>query len=184
MKMHISKIWENTTKVQRIFLSFWLTFQALAGALTWYGITFLGLTERTLSVAQLIETHGAPLGLFVNYLLALLFIIPVWFAWANFSSIFSRRRRWVIDLSLILIILFTFAIMGFFWVTVFDFAHDWAIVAFRLNVFNPVLGDTANTILALISTAIYLAFSPDFKKMACRKHKESSDNRLISDVRL
>jgi hypothetical protein len=156
---------KNINEVKRAFL--WLVLALLVSAhfLTWYGVTILGLEEGNPSVARLIQTYGAPRGLFINYIIWLALILPLWFVWLRFPFHFKRRQKWQTALNLIFTFLFTYIFMWLFWSVFFDFANDVAMVSFRSKLFFPLLEGTAPaiftlSIFALIFAAIYLKFSP------------------------
>jgi hypothetical protein len=157
----------KTRKVQFIFLLLALTFLFLSHVLTWYGITFLGLIEGDMSVARLIHMYGAPLGLFINYIIWLMLILPLWIVWTRFPLPLKRRRRWLVALNSIFTFVFAYVFMWLFWVVFFDFANDAAMVSFRSKLFAPLLkyntpAILALSIFALISAAVYVRFSDKF----------------------
>jgi hypothetical protein len=154
----------KTRRVQIVFLLFVLTFLLLSHILTWYGVSFLGLMEADMSVARLIQMYGAPLGLFINYMIWLVLIIPIWLSWTRFPFRLKRRRRLLMVVNSIFTFIFTYIFMWLFWVAFFDFANDAAMVSFRSKLFFPLLISTASailaiSILALISAATYLKLS-------------------------
>lgn len=151
----------KTREVQIIFLLFVLTFLLLSHILTWYGVAFLGLIEADMSVARLIQMYGTPLGLFINFIIWLMLIIPIWLVWTRFPLPLKRQRKLSVALNSIFTFIFAYIYMWLFWVVLFDFANDAAMVSFRSKLFFPLLGSTAPailalSILALISAAMYL----------------------------
>jgi hypothetical protein len=158
----------KTRKVQLVFLLFALTLLLLSHILTWYGVTFLGLVEGDMSVARLIQMYGTPLGLFINYMIWLMLIIPLWFVWTRFPLPLKRRRKWSVALNSIFTFIFAYVFMWLFWVVVFDFANDAAMVSFRSKLFSPLLeyntfAILALSLLALVSAAIYSKFRSNFE---------------------
>jgi hypothetical protein len=159
---------ENISEVKRAFL--WLVLALLVSShfLTWYGVTILGLEEGNPSVARLIQTYGAPTGLFINYIIWLALILPLWFLWQRFPFAFKRRQKWRTAVNLIFTFLFTYTFMWLFWSVFFDFANDVAMVAFRSKLFFPLLEGTAQalftiSIFALIAAAIFSKFGPSLR---------------------
>jgi hypothetical protein len=179
MKM---RTWENVNKVQRVLLLLVLVFIVATSILTWYALSYLGLNEANVQVASSIQSYGVPLGLLFNSLTSIAFIFLLWVLWILFPLNLKRRsklQRVIRPLNLILIFLFTFVFMLEFWPWLFDFANDNAQVFFRSNMFFSLLtgkdlAGLATAVLALISTTTYLAFSPDFKKLAFRKRKREA----------
>jgi hypothetical protein len=158
----------KTRKVQLVFLLFALAFLLLSHILTWYGVTFLGLVEGDMSVARLIQMYGTPVGLFINYVIWLMLIIPLWFVWTRFPLPLKRRRKWSVALNSIFTFIFAYVFMWLFWVVVFDFANDVAMVSFRSKLFSPLLeyntfAILALSLLALVSAAIYSKFRSNFE---------------------
>jgi hypothetical protein len=158
----------KTRKVQLIFLLFALAFLLLSHILTWYGVTYLGLVEGDMSVARLIRMYGTPVGLFINYMIWLMLIIPLWVVWIRFPLLLKRRRKWSMALNSIFTFIFAYVFMWLFWVVVFDFANDAAMVSFRSKLFSPLLeyntfAILALSLLALVSAAIYSKFRSNFE---------------------
>jgi hypothetical protein len=154
----------RTRRVQIIFLLLVLTFLLLSHILTWYGVSFLGLIEGDMSVARLMQMYGAPLGLFINYMIWLVLILPIWLVWTRFPFRMKRRRRLLVAANSIFTFISTYIFMWLFWVAFFDFANDAAMVSFRSKLVFPLLIGTtfailALSILALISAALYLKLS-------------------------
>ena len=174
MKTHVSKIWGKISKVQKISLLFVLTFLFLSRLLTWYAVSYLGAEEASAPVASLIQRYGAPLGLFINCVILLVPIFATWLLWVQFSFPLKRQRKWQLAVNLIWTFFVTSLFMVFFWAMFFDFAHDAAMVFFRSKVFFPLLKNTTFAIFALISSAIYLIFCCNFKKLAHRKRKRGA----------
>jgi hypothetical protein len=159
-KYHFGRLMKKR-KVQIIFLLVVLTLLLLSHILTWYGVTFLGLVEGDMSVARLLQMYGTPVGLFINYIIWLMLIIPLWFVWTRFPLPLKSRRKWSVALNSIFTFIFAYIFMWLFWVVFFDFANDAAMVSFRSKLFAPLLEYTAPavlalSILALISAALYL----------------------------
>jgi hypothetical protein len=159
---------KTISEVKRAFL--WLVLALLVSShfLTWFGVTILGLEEGNPSVARLIQTYGAPRGLFINYLIWLALILPLWFVWLRFPFQFKPRHKWRKAVNLIFTFLFAYIFMWLFWSVFFDFANDVAMVSFRSKLFFPLLKGSAPaiftlSIFALISAAIYLKFSPSLR---------------------
>jgi len=156
---------ENTGKVKRAFLWLVLALLVCSHFLTWYGVTILGLEEGNPSVARLIQTYGAPRGLFINYIIWLALILPLWFVWLRFPSLFKRQHKWRTTVNLIFTFLFTYIFMWLFWSVFLDFANNVAMVSFGSKFFFPLLKGTNSAILALsifalVSAAIYLKLDP------------------------
>jgi hypothetical protein len=161
----------KTRRVQLTLLLFVLTFLLLSHILTWYGITFRELIEGDMSVARLIKMHGTPLGLFINFIIWLMLIIPIWLVWGRFPLPLKRRRKWSVALNSIFTFIFAYVFMWLFWVVLFDFANDAAMVSSRSKLFSPLLQGTpsavlALSILALISAAMYLKLGDNFEVKA------------------
>jgi len=154
----------KTRRVQLTLLLFVLAFLLLSHILTWYGITFLGLIEENISVAQLIKMYDTPLELFINFIIWLMLIIAIWLVWERFPLPLKRQREWSVALNSIFAFIFAYVFMWLFWVALFDFANNAAMVSSRSKLFSPLLQGTASailaiSILALISAATYLKLS-------------------------